>query len=136
MFCVGELKQRNYKGFERFVTNLLLFEYISSPFSILIIYNKIFKKNQLLIYNIYINRKRWLYMKYFDSKKETELMKKYGISPDDSEYTRVQKIMKAREMFECNLQNIQEYSELCDFEMQLMEKYIDSYENYKEPVSK
>ena len=75
-------------------------------------------------------------MKYFDSKKETELMKKYGISPDDSEYTRVQKIMKAREMFECNLQNIQEYSELCDFEMQLMEKYIDSYENYKEPVSK
>lgn len=75
-------------------------------------------------------------MKYFDSKKETELMKKYGISPDDSEYTRVQKIMKAREMFECNLQNIQEYSELCDFEMQLMQKYIDSYENYKEPVSK
>ena len=75
-------------------------------------------------------------MKYFDSKKETELMKKYGISPDDSEYTRVQKIMKAREMFECNLQNIQEYSELCDFEMQLMQKYIDSYENYREPVSK
>lgn len=75
-------------------------------------------------------------MKYFDSKKETELMKKYGISPDDSEYTRVQKIMKAREMFECNLQNIQEYSELCDFEMQLMQKYIDSYENYEEPVSK
>lgn len=65
-------------------------------------------------------------MRIFEHKEKDRLMKKYGISPYDSSYEQVKKIMAVKENFKCTLKNVDEYNELSEFEKFLMQTYLNT----------